>query len=101
MSKEKSIPQHLASIYKMLRCTFPHGLTRESPDYLPLLALLYLEMSDRNLAEVISLCFYIDRYGVMNDIYETQTQSPSFLQDISRIRQKLIPYGFDKWLEED
>ncbi|MCE2696336.1 MAG: hypothetical protein PX483_04700 [Nostocales cyanobacterium LE14-WE4] len=43
-----TISPHLQSTYKLIQNAFPKGI--ESQSYLPLLALLSEEMSDRNLA---------------------------------------------------
>jgi hypothetical protein len=47
-----TIAPYLLSTYKLLQRSFPDGI--EVQDYLPLLALLDDEMSDRNLAEVVA-----------------------------------------------
>ena len=47
-----TISPHLQSTYKLIQCAFPKGI--EPQNYLPLLALLSEEMSDRKLAEVVA-----------------------------------------------
>jgi hypothetical protein len=49
---QKTIPAHLVSTYQLLECAFPVGI--EEQEYLPLLSILYEQMSDRSLAQVIA-----------------------------------------------
>jgi hypothetical protein len=62
---QKTIPAHLVSTYQLLHCAFPHGVGTE--EYLPLLALLYEQMSDRSLAQVIAEFTGREYHAVLND----------------------------------
>ncbi|MDB9487714.1 hypothetical protein PN492_14355, partial [Dolichospermum circinale CS-537/01] len=59
-----TISPHLQSTYKLIQCAFPKGI--EPQNYLPLLALLSEEMSDRNLAEVVAYYSGKDYSVVLN-----------------------------------
>lgn len=64
---QKTIPAHLVSTYQLLQCAFPQGI--EEQEYLPLLSILYEEMSDRSLAQVISEFIGKEYPAVLNDVY--------------------------------
>lgn len=92
-----TIASHLQSTYQLIKCAFPNGI--ESQVYLPLLALLYDEMSDRNLAEVVA-CYTGKDYGVvLNDMYRVSTDIPS-AEAITKVKQRLLACGYEDWLEE-
>ena len=50
-----TVPEHLASTHRMLVTAFPNGVAGE--EYFATIALLYDHMSDRCLAEVMTLAF--------------------------------------------
>jgi hypothetical protein len=96
---QRTIPTHLASTYKLLQCTFPQGISDEF--YLPLLSILYEEMSDRNLAEVISEFTRRDYHTVLNDVYRVAAIPISSPELVEFVRQKLTNCNYEKWLVED
>ncbi|HAC62390.1 MAG TPA: DUF3349 domain-containing protein [Cyanothece sp. UBA12306] len=93
-----TISPYLLSTYQLLKSAFPNGIDEQS--YYPLLALLYEEMSDRNLAEVISQYTNQSYESVLNDIYRVASTDISSLEKISKLREYLLDYDYQKWLEE-
>ncbi|HLP91316.1 MAG TPA: DUF3349 domain-containing protein [Nostocaceae cyanobacterium] len=93
-----TISPHLQGTYKLIQCAFPNGI--ESQVYLPLLALLSEEMSDRNLAEVVAYYSTKDYHVVLNDIYRMQSIDIPTPETIANLREKLLKCGYQKWLEE-
>jgi hypothetical protein len=89
----------------MLVKAFPHGL--EEGDYFPLIAVLYDEMSQRNLAEVVSEIsgkFYSE---VLNDVYKVGSQKgieghvEVAREELERVKSLLVPHGYLEWLAEE
>lgn len=98
---QKTIPAHLVSTYQLLQCAFPQGI--EEQEYLPLLSILYEEMSDRSLAQVIAEFTGREYYAVLNDVYRVGAGEPvsSSIEDtIDQVKQKLIRCDYEKWLIE-
>jgi hypothetical protein len=93
----KTIAPHLLSTYQMIKCAFPNGI--ESSAYLPLLAILYDELSDRNLAEVIAYYTGKDYAVVLNDIYRVQSTEMSG-EAIAKVKLRLLSCGYEDWLKE-
>ncbi len=93
------VPKHLESTYKMISSAYPKGVDENK--YLPLIAVLYDYMSDKNLAEVISLCTGKDFVVAINDIYRTQSTDKPSDSEIENVRQELLHFGFEEWTEED
>jgi hypothetical protein len=93
-----TIAPHLQSTYQLIKSAFPNGI--ESQVYLPLLALLYDEMSDRNLAEV--LAYYTGKdYGVvLNDVYRVKSTDIPIAEAITKVKQRLLACGYEDWLEK-
>jgi hypothetical protein len=94
-----TILPHLQSTYKLIQNAFPKGI--ESQSYLPLLALLSEEMSDRNLAEVIAYYSGKDYSLVLNDIYCVQSTDIPTSEAIANLKEKLLVCGYEQWLEEE
>jgi hypothetical protein len=93
----KTIAPHLLSTYQMIKCAFPDGI--ESSAYFALLAILYDELSDRNLAEVIAYYTGKDYAVVLNDIYRVQSTDVSG-EAIAQIKSRLLSCGYENWLKE-
>ncbi len=93
-----TIAPYLLSTYKLIECAFPNGI--ETQDYLPLLALLYDEISDRNLAEVVA--HYTGKhYGVvLNDVYRVQSTDVPTPEAIDKVKQCLLACSYEEWLKE-
>lgn len=68
-----SIAPHLLSTYRLIKYAFSDGI--ESEAYLPLLALLSDEMSDRNLAELVAHYTGKDYGVVLNDVYRVRSSA--------------------------
>lgn len=99
---QKTIPAHLVSTYQLLQCAFPQGI--EEQEYLPLLSILYEEMSDRSLAQVIADFTEKDYPAVLNDVYRVGAAEVFSLSGVEKVRdsvkQKLIRCDYEKWLLE-
>lgn len=93
----KTIAPHLLSTYQMIKCAFPDGI--ESSAYLALLAILYDELSDRNLAEVIAYYTGKDYAVVLNDIYRVHSIDVS-VEAIGKVKSRLLSCGYEDWLKE-
>jgi hypothetical protein len=92
------LPEHLRATYNLLQSAFPHGLAPES--YMPLLTLLGDELSDRNLAEVMACAFEVDHEHALNDIYRARSTDAPSAEAVEKLKQTLLPYGYEKWLRE-
>ncbi|MER3434515.1 MAG: DUF3349 domain-containing protein [Leptolyngbya sp. ERB_1_1] len=93
---QKTIPTHLVSTYHLLQCAFPQGI--EEKEYLPLLSILYEQMSNRSLAQVIAEFTGREYPAVLNDVYQVGMAEGSFA--VEEVKQKLIRCGYEKWLLE-
>lgn len=96
---QKTIPSHLVSTYKLLQCAFPKGL--EEHEYLPLLSILYEQMSDRNLAHVVTEFISREYPVVLNDIYRVGAFPLENKEALNSVKQKLMHCDYEKWLLED
>jgi hypothetical protein len=97
---QTTIPTHLVSTYQLLQCAFPQGIDEQ--EYLLLLSVLYEEMSERSLAQVIAEFTKKNYHTVLNDVYRvgtTEIFSPTE-KILQSIKQKLIHCGYEKWLAE-
>jgi hypothetical protein len=95
---QKIIPPHLVSTYKMLKCAFPNGIDEQI--YLPLLAVLYNEMSDRTLARVIADFTGKDYFVVLNDVYRVGGIETLPREMVNSIKQQLVSCGYENWLAQ-
>lgn len=93
------IALYLKSTYELINRTFPNGIDTES--YFPLLALLELEMSDRNLAKTIAYCRKKDYSEILNDIYAVKSTSIPSAEAIKKVKTRLIACGYEEWLDEE
>ena len=93
-----TISPHLQSTYKLIQCAFPKGI--EPQNYLPLLALLSEEMSDRNLAEVVAYYSGKDYSVVLNDVYRVQSIDIPTSEAIANLKKRLLICGYEQWLDE-
>ncbi|MDZ7959237.1 MAG: DUF3349 domain-containing protein [Aulosira sp. DedQUE10] len=93
-----TIASHLQSTYKLIQSAFPNGIELE--DYLPLLALLDDEMSDRNLAEVVAYYTAKDYSLVLNDVYRVNSTDEPKPEAIANVRERLLACGYKEWLEQ-
>ena len=95
MQAQATIAPYLLSTYKLIERAFPEGVKEE--DYRPLLVLLYEQMSDRNLAEVVAHYTGKDYHIVLNDVYGVQSMDVP----ISKVKERLLACGYDDWLQEE
>ena len=91
------IPNSLHSTYHMLANTFSNEIPEEQ--YFTLLKILYEELSDRNLALVISEITKKEYSEVINDIYKLPTIE--YKENVRKqVLDRLKIYGYDNWLNE-
>jgi hypothetical protein len=98
MKQDSNIDESLKSTVKMLQLSFPNGVSEDM--YLPLLRLLYDELSDRNLAESVAIAFGGKSKSILNDVYKcanVELDSPV----IKKVKEMLVENGYDDWLNED
>jgi hypothetical protein len=93
-----TIPPHLQSTYKLIKCAFPDGI--EAENYEPLLALLSEEISDRNLAEVIAYYVGKDYSVVLNDVYRVQSIDIPKVEAINNLKKVLLNCAYQDWIDE-
>jgi hypothetical protein len=93
---QKTIPTHLVGTYRLLKCAFPQGISEEF--YSPLLAILYEEMSDRNLAQVIADFTGREYHAALNDVYRVASMATFSPELIEAVQQKLMGCNYEDWL---
>ena len=99
-SAVREIDQSLLSTYQMVKLAFPECIDAET--YLPLVAVLAENMSQRGVAEVIGYLVGKDYVSVYNDVLLVLSDEPvPALADVERVKQKLLPFGYEKWLQEE
>lgn len=96
---QATVAPYLLSTYKLIQCAFPNGVDSES--YLPLLALLYDEMSDRCLAKVVAKYTGKDYYIVLNDVYGVGSTDKPSPEAVAKVKQRLLACGYEEWLKEE
>ena len=93
-----ALPSHLRTTYNLVESAFPQGIDEEA--YLALLALLGEELSDRNLAEVIAGVFGLVYERALNDIYRARSTNIPSPDTVRRVKECLLPYGYESWLQD-
>jgi len=94
---QNEIPSSLQSTVKMLERSYPEGLADDV--LLPVLRVLYTELSDRNLALVASHVAGLEPSVALNKVYEAaelDVQDPR----VQAAAQRLKNRGYDAWLAE-
>ena len=89
--------QSLHSTVRLLERSYPEGLSEDM--LLPVLRLLYDELSDRNLALVASQVACLDPSIALNKVYEAaalDVHDPRVQAAAARLKQ----HGYDAWLAE-
>jgi hypothetical protein len=92
------LPQHLRSTYQLMVAAFPEGIDADA--YLPLLAVLGQNLSDRNLADVLVRGFGIDFGTALNDVYRARTTAVPSADALDHVKHRLLPCGYEGWLRE-
>jgi predicted metal-dependent hydrolase len=96
MSSLKTVPTHLVNTYRLLQCAFPQGIGEQF--YLPLLSILYEDMSDRNLAQSIAEFTGLEYHAVLHDVYRVAA-TPTFSSElIEAVQEKLMRCNYQVWL---
>ncbi|WP_037285160.1 DUF3349 domain-containing protein [Saccharibacillus sacchari] len=96
---DSKVPYALRGIYRMLVKQYPLGVIPKS-EYAPLISVLHEHMSDRNLAEVLSLFTGKENALALNDIYKSVTTHRPNDKAFDSVKQKLIAQGIATWTEE-
>jgi hypothetical protein len=87
------------STQRMLECAFPDGLP--SGDYLPLMAILReAGFSFRAVAATLQRFAGMDYHAAYNEVMGIEAGKAPEAGAIKRVRQRLIPCGYHKWLDE-
>jgi uncharacterized protein YktB (UPF0637 family) len=95
---DKDIPNNLFSTYQMLDGAFGNGI--QEKQYFALLDILYEELSDRNLALIMSKITKKEYSEVLNDIYKLS--KTIIKEDMHKeVLDRLKVYGYDDWLKEE
>ncbi len=97
-SSVQELPDYLINTYKLLKQAFPAGIKVE--EYFPLLAALYDNMSDRNLAKTVAYFTNKDYGQVLNDVYRVASSQKPDATAVEQIKQQLLPHGYNEWLAE-
>lgn len=94
----EQVPDHLRSTVTMVAAAFPGGISETERK--PLLRALYDHMSDRNLADAISLITPIPVEVLLNDVYDAAQLG---IEDASvrEMIRRLEPHGFTRWSQEE
>jgi predicted RNase H-like HicB family nuclease len=95
----KNIPDSLFSTLTLLKSAYPFGIPSKA--YLPLLRLLYEDMSDRNLAWVVGKLIGKADTQVLNDIYKAATLVEFKAPEVEHVRTVLAQHGYERWLKSD
>jgi uncharacterized protein DUF3349 len=96
------VPYYLQDTYEMLKCAYPGGINEE--DYIPVLAVLHPHMSNRTLARVLAALTDRDYIYALNETMGFQVGDPLYpfeASDIDRVKEKLMPCGFEEWVNKD
>ncbi len=99
------IEEHLRSTWDMLKASFPDGLPNEL--YIPLLCVLYEEMSDRNLAAVVAELTKKEYPLVYNDVLKAgeilsnREELNRLSWQTSKVKTLLESNGYREWLNEE
>ncbi|ACC82421.1 DUF3349 domain-containing protein [Nostoc punctiforme] len=83
----------------MIQCGFPQGI--DDRGYLPLLSILYTNMSDRSLAQVVAEYAGKDYHILLNDVYRVGSMTSFSNEVIDSVKQKLISCNYEKWLADE
>jgi hypothetical protein len=91
---DMALPPHLEPDLAVLRRAYPHGLSDE--DYLPLLAVLHSQFSDRNLAALVAELVDGEIVVVDNDAAAAAGYRRPPPAEIERVRQHLLANGYEE-----
>lgn len=94
---QNEIPPSLQSTVRLLDRSYPEGVPEDM--LLPVLRLLYSELSDRNLAFVASQVACLEPSIALNKVYEAAELD---LHDprVQAAAERLKKHGYDAWLAE-
>lgn len=97
-NRMKHIPAHLLTTVSLLNRAFPSGIAEG--DYFSILKILYEHMSDRNLADGMSLATGKDTNLVYNDVLRISAKE-SGTQGIQMVIDSLMRAGLQAWIDEE
>jgi hypothetical protein len=90
--------EHLRPVFEMLKCAYPNGLDDE--EYFPLLGALGEIMNHRGMAIVVSTFAEKDYAYVYNDVLASQSSDIPSAASVMSVKGRLIPCGYEKFLDE-
>ena len=91
------IPQSLHSTIRLIERSYPEGLSEEV--LLPVLCVLYDELSDRNLALVASQVACLEASMALNKVYEAAALDVHDAH-VQAAAERLKKHGYEAWLTE-
>ncbi len=94
---KKELHDSLVSTLTMLSNAFPNGL--EESMLLPVIRVLYEEMSDRNIAVVLAHLTGKDESILLNKVYTAAALS-SKSESVKKVQDILRDHGYEEWLKE-
>jgi len=96
----EQIPSSMALTYAMVMSAYRDGIP--PTDHLPLAALLQPGMSFRGLAKMLELLNITNYHGGYHTALSVASPGGRPTEaDIERVRQRLVPFGYEKWLAEE
>ena len=94
----KQVPDHLQSTVAMIAAAFPEGISEK--ERRPLLRTLYDHISDRNLADAMSLVARISAEVLLNEVYDA-AQLSTDAGGVREMIRRLEPHGCTQWSQEE
>ena len=89
-----NIPNYLKSTINMIKSAYPSGIS--DADYPLVIKVLYEEMSDRNIIDVIHIITNIPKHVIQNDIYKIISKEI----DCKDVIDKFRDHGYNSWINE-
>lgn len=95
-----SVPEHMLSTVTLLRRGYPDGIPKEEQ---PVLMAVMGEtgMSDRSIAAGIGFYHNLPYKEFLYQAATCTLDAAVTEEAKERVREKLRPFGFDEWAEED
>jgi hypothetical protein len=97
--RPKALPEPLMEVLELLQRAYPDGLPRA--DYLPLLAVLQVDMSEENLSRVVAEFLDDETLVIANDAAKAASVSTPRREEIGRVRSRLEAAGWKPELDEE
>ena len=94
---KNELDESLMSTFTMLSSAFPDGIDEHM--LLPVIRVLYDEMSDRNIAHVIGCITGADESLLLNKVYAAASLDENS-EPVNNIKAILQNHGYEEWLQE-